>query len=86
MNLSLFTLVSLAGVVIKWLTTSLEDGKITLNEGLNLIIEVGTRLDLPIDQDVKTYLTNIEPPSDINDHYLDEIEQPVIKPKIPLQE
>lgn len=47
--MNFFKMLALIGLISGWLKKALEDGKITLEEALNLIALISAELDLPLD-------------------------------------
>lgn len=62
----IFKALQAIGVISKWSEKALEDGKVTLPEGIELLGQLGTLLGLPLELELPT-ATVTEPPQEIAD-------------------
>lgn len=57
MNLSMFVMLQIIGVMSAWADKALKDGKITIIEALELIVAIARLLGVPVDDDITTLIT-----------------------------
>ena len=52
MKISIFLVFAIFGVVSKWAAKAFADGKISIQEGIELVVELAEVLGIPLDWDV----------------------------------
>lgn len=57
MKISIWKIFTIFGIVSAWSQAALADGKITLDEALDLIAQLAAALDLPLEYDVNKILS-----------------------------
>lgn len=56
MNLSMFVMFQIIGIMSAWADKALSDGKITIIEALGLIVAIAKLLGVPVDDDIITLI------------------------------